>query len=221
MDSPLLFRGKQNKRLFCPGLMLLALTLPASKAQAMPLAIYSFDAARSRLELAVSRSGLLKIAGHDHKIQAKSFSGEVRYGTQKLEASSVNLSVESASLVVLDDPNEPEKDRREVQATMEGAEVLNIAKFPKILFRSTRINNVSRTGEDFRLTGILNLHGVEKEIAFPVHIHQENNLLRATGTVTVDQTDFGIKPVKAALGMVRVKNQVKITFDILSERTSP
>ncbi len=197
------------------------LALPASSAQAIPPAVYNIDAARSRLELAVSRSGFLKVAGHNHTIAAKSFSGEVRYNSRKLEDSSVNLSIETASLIVLDDPNVPEKDRKEVQATMQGAEVLNIAEFPRILFRSTHVNNASRSGEDIKLTGVLILHGVEKEIAFPVHIHPEGNLLRATGTVTIAQTDFGIKPVKAALGMIRVKDQVKLSFDILTEKASP
>ena len=198
-----------------------ALLSPASWAQATSPAVYRIDAARSRLELAVSRSGLLKVAGHDHAIAAKSFSGEVRLNSLNMEDSSVSLSIESASLIVLDEPGVPEKDRKEVQATMEGAEVLNIKEFPKILFRSTKVSGGSKTGEDFRLTGRLNLHGVEKEIAFPVHIHPENNLLRTTGTVTVVQTDFGMKPVKAALGMVRVKDQVKISFDILAERANP
>jgi len=221
MKLPLISSGGLNAGSFRHGFIMMALAWSASWTQPTSPAVYKIVPEGSRLELAVSRSGFLKVAGHDHAIAARSFSGEVRFNSLNLEDSSVSLSIESASLIVLVEHGVTEKDRKEVQTTMEGAEVLNIKEFPKILFRSTKVSDVSKTGEDFQLTGRLNLHGLEKEIAFPVHIHPENNLLRATGTVTIVQTDFGMKPVKAALGMIRVKDQVKISFDILAERANP
>jgi len=38
------------------------------------------------------------------------------------------------------DPGESEKDRKEVQATMEGEKVLDVAKFPEITFTSTAVS---------------------------------------------------------------------------------
>ena len=159
--------------------------------------------------------------GHDHEITAKSFLGEARLNLANIQDSSVSLNIDSASLVVLDDPGVPEKDRKQVQVTMLGAEVLNAKEFPKILFHSTGLSHVTKSGEDFTLTGKLNLHGVEKEISFPVHIRRENNLVHASGTATITQTAFGMKPVKAALGTVRVKDQVKVKFEFLAERVNP
>jgi polyisoprenoid-binding protein YceI len=199
----------------------LAIIFPSLWAQTPSPAIYTIDPARSKLEVDVFRSGFLKMKGHDHVIAAKSCSGEVRLNSVNIEDSSVNLNVESASLVVLDDPGVPEKDRKQVQETMLGEEVLSVKEFPKILFHSMRLSHATRTGEDFTLTGRLSLHGVEKEISFPVHIHRENSLLRATGAATITQTDFGIKPVKAALGAVRVKDQIKIRFEFLAEKANP
>ncbi len=160
------------------------------------------------------------MAGHDHAIAAKSFSGEVRFNPINVEESSVTLNIESASLTVLD-PDVPEKERQQVQETMQGIQVLNVRQFPMISFHSTRVSRIAATGEDFMLTGKLNLHGIEKEIAFPVHVHTENNRLRATGTAVILQTDFGIRPITAALGTVRVKDQVKVKFDFAAERINP
>jgi|WetSurSiteA1Bulk_404760.scaffolds.fasta_scaffold14110_2 polyisoprenoid-binding protein YceI len=200
--------------------IVMSLVLSTSWAQEPSPAVYTIDAARSKIEITVFRDGLLKGMGHDHTVAAKSFSGEARFNSVNLKDSSVHLNIESGSLVVLDS-NVSEKDRKEIQATMLGAKVLNVNEFPKILFHSAGVSNATKTGEDLTLNGRLNLHGVEREISFPVQIHQENNLLRATGMVAIAQTDFGIKPVKAALGTVRVKDQIKVEFDFLAVRVNP
>jgi polyisoprenoid-binding protein YceI len=196
------------------------LFLATSWAQAPTPAVYNIDAAKSRIELAVFRGGLFKVAGHDHSIEARNFSGEVRFDSLKVDDSSVRLSIESGSLIVLD-PGAPEKEREEVQATMLGPQVLNILEFPEIQFSSTRISRVSENGEDFTLVGKLFLHGVEKEIAVPVHVHREQHLLRASGTATIAQTDFGIKPIKIGLGIIRVEDKVQVKFEFLAERANP
>jgi polyisoprenoid-binding protein YceI len=190
-------------------------------AQAPSETIYTIDGAKSRVELVVSREGLLKSIGHNHTILAKHISGEVRLNSEQIEDSSVHWSIESASLVVLEDPDLSEKDRKEVQANMQGARILHVESFPKIEFHSTRASDVTSAGENFTLTGRLTLHGVEKEIAFPVRIHVENNLLRATGATTIAQTAFGIRPLRSVLGALRVKDQIKVTFDIAAEKTAP
>jgi polyisoprenoid-binding protein YceI len=190
-------------------------------AQTQPSAVYAIDAARSKITVSVSRGGFLKLAGHDHEIAAKTFSGEIRFNPVNIKESAVRLSIVSGSLVVVNDPGESGKDRQEVQATMQGEKVLNIKEFPEILFRSTGVNIAVKSGEVLSLTGRLSLHGIEKEIVFPVNIHPENNMLRAAGMVAIAQTDFGIKPITAALGTIRVKDQVRIGFDILAERINP
>jgi polyisoprenoid-binding protein YceI len=197
-----------------------SLFLSNSWSQAQVPAVYNIDAAKSRIELAVHRAGLLKVAGHDHVIEARKFSGEVRFDSRKVADSSVSLKVEAGSLIVLD-PDTPEKDREEVQATMLGAQVLDTKEFHEILFHSTKVSYGGRTTEDLTLTGKLTLHGIEKEIAFPVHIHVEQNLLRASGTVTIAQTDFGIKPIIIGLGMIRVADKVRVDFNLLAERANP
>ena len=209
-------RGGLGMRAIKISLLVWTLILSTSWAQAPSPAIYNIDTTRSRIELAVFRSGILKVIGHDHAIVAKSFSGEIRFNPANIGDCTVQLSIDSGSLVVLDDPNVSEKDRKEIQANMEGPKVLSVREFPRITFQSTGVSRTTR--EDLILRGKLNLHGVGKEISFPVQIHPENNLLRVTGTATIAQTDFGIKPIKAAAGGLRVKDQVNVKFDIIAER---
>src|ERR1700756_2209463 len=126
---------------------------------------YSIDPQQSKMEIHVGKEGAFKAFGHDHLIAAKQVSGEVQFDSQKIDQSSVRLQVPTKSITVID-PGESEKDRKEVQATMEGEKVLDVAKFPEITFTSTGISAAKKTSDGWELTlsGKLHLHGVEKPI---------------------------------------------------------
>jgi polyisoprenoid-binding protein YceI len=192
----------------------------AGPAQTGPGVQYRIDASASRIELSVYKEGILKIFGHNHLIAAKKFSGSVYFEAGRVTDSTVALSIDARSLTVLD-PDASEKDRHDVQETMAGLQVLDVARHEKITFRSTGVSLVKRTGDDWAITldGMLNLHGVEKPVTLPVRIRIENNRLHAEGETTVLQTDFGMTPVKVGGGAVKVKDQVKISFNIVAERT--
>ncbi len=123
------------------------------------------------------------------------------------------------SLTVVD-PGESEKDRRDVQTTMEGEKVLDVAKFPEIIFSSSSVSAAKKTpaGWELTLSGKLKLHGVEKAVTFPLHVHAEGNELRGQGEVSILQTDYGITPVKVGGGSVKVKDKLKITFTVVAHK---
>ena len=56
----------------------------------------------------------------------------------------------------------------------------------------------------------LTLHGQTRAIVLSVKQAGD----RYTGTSTFKQTDFGIKPVSAGGGSVKVKDEVTVSFDI-------
>jgi polyisoprenoid-binding protein YceI len=199
--------------------VLAALISVTAAAQSPSGAVYGIVAAGSTIHVGVFSEGLFKAFGHDHLIAAKSFSGTVHFNADKVEESSLVLNIEANSLTVLD-PGEAEKDRRDVQATMAGAQVLGVESFPRITFRSTGVHQIKKAGAEWVVTlaGKLNLHGVEKQITFPVRVSLDNTRLTAHGEVFIAQTDFGIKPVKVAGGSVRVKDRVKVSFTIVAER---
>ncbi len=180
---------------------------------------YTIDSSRSRLEIEVFRGGILKSFGHNHTISAGMFSGKVRLNPEKLTESSVSLTIDADSLVVLD-PDASEKERGDVQTTMKSPRVLDPMAFPRITFISTQVRKTAQVenGLEIRLTGRLNLHGTEKEISLPVRLTFERDLLHVTGTTFINQTDFGINPIKLAGGTVRVKDQVKLNFDLQARR---
>jgi len=180
---------------------------------------YQVDSDNSSLQVEVFRGGLFGLLGHDHVIGCRQLSGTVQIGPGGWKDSSVKMRIESTCMKVLD-PGVSDKERGEVQATMESPKVLNVLTYPTITFQSTQVENVSGEGEDLEieLTGMLNLHGIERKIMFPARIRFERNLLRATGAATINQTDFGITPIRLAGGTVRVKDPVALSFEIQAKR---
>ena len=180
---------------------------------------YSIDSQQSKMEIHVSKEGAFKVFGHDHLIAAKQVSGQAQFDPQKVDNSNVTLRISTKSLTVVD-PGESEKDRQDVQATMEGEKVLDVAKFPAITFTSRSVSAAKKTSNGWELTlaGKLNLHGVEKPVSFPLQLHSDNNGLHGQGELSILQTDYGITPVKVGGGTVKVKDKLKITFTIVARR---
>lgn len=160
------------------------------------------DAAKSRMQVRVYKTGLLSALGHDHTIEAP-----VAGGSFSEADGAGDLRVSSATLKVVDE-HISETDRAEIQKTMLGSSVLDIQKYPEIEFRSTR---VEKTAKGWLISGSLTLHGQTK----PVKVQATEESRHYRGSVAIKQTDFGITPVSAAGGSIKVKDEVRIEFDIV------
>jgi polyisoprenoid-binding protein YceI len=183
---------------------------------------YVIDSQKSKIEVQVAREGFFKAFGHDHLISAKEFSGEVQLDSAKLENSSVSFTIEAKSLAVVD-PGESEKDRKDVQDTMLGEQVLDVGRYPQIQFSSSSVKVVSNKKGIYELQveGTLSLHGAKKPVTTPVRAQiMKDGTLSVYAEVPLLQSDYGITPVKVAGGTVRVKDRLKLTFQILARKAS-
>lgn len=162
------------------------------------------DTGRSKLTVHVYKSGLFSAFADNHVIEAPVASGSMVEGSSPR----VEIRVRAADLRVLD-PGLSTDRRAEVQSRMVGAEVLDVAKFPDISFASTSIDTA---GEGrWKVAGQLTLHGQTRAVTFAVA--QTGGVYR--GEVTIKQRDFGIEPIRVAGGAVKVKDEVKIAFEIV------
>jgi|SRR5579871_3381243 len=166
----------------------------------------SIDPQQSVMTVRVYRSGVFSAFGHDHEIAAPIASGGV-----DVKAHQVELRVAAKALRV-SDTDASEKDRAEIQKTMQGPEVLDTERFPEIVFRSTSAE-AAGTGA-WKIVGDLMLHGSVQ----PVTVEVTETAGHYRGHTALKQSEFGIKPVKVGGGTVRVKDQVRIEFDIRLER---
>lgn len=162
------------------------------------------DAERSTLTVLAYKSGLFSAFADNHVIRAPISSGSISEDAPL----SIDVMVRSADLRVLD-PGLSAERRAEVQARMLGPEVLDVAKFPEIGFASTAIEP---SGTDrWQVTGRLTIHGHVRTMTFPVA--RVNATYR--GEVAIKQRDFGIEPIKVAGGAVKVKDELKVQFEIV------
>ncbi len=161
------------------------------------------DPGSSRITVMVFKSGLFSAFAHDHTIEARGLQGEVQMAPNQ----QIELRVETSKLQVLDPQLSAEK-RAEVQQTMEGPKVLDIARFPQILFKSTSIKQVSP--QSWTVTGQLTLHGQTQPITLTVD--EQGGLYR--GRTALRQRDFGMVPVSLFGGTVKVKDEVRIEFNL-------
>jgi polyisoprenoid-binding protein YceI len=87
-------------------------------------------------------------------------------------------------------------------------------KYPPISFHSTAIEKVN--AHQYRVTGLLDLHGVSKEVRF-VAEQKEDSLI---AMVSIHQPDFQITPYRAFLGALPVKPDVRIEISLPTMRTA-
>ena len=201
--------------------LLLALSAPVA-FNAESKTTHSIDSAKSKIEIQVAKDGFFKAFGHDHVVSAIKFSGGVQLAAAKMEESSVSFAADADSLRVID-PGESEKDRSEVQATMLGEQVLDVARYPQIQFSSSTIKVVSASKNtfDLQVSGPLTLHGTQKPVTLPVRVQiSDDGSLTCDAEISLLQSDFGITPYKAAGGAVKVKDKIKLTFHIVATKAA-
>lgn len=123
--------------------------------------------------------------------------------------STVDVVVNAKELSVVD-PSVAAPVRHEIEDTMRGPRVLDSAAFPEIHFSAAQVTETAP--EQFRVTGTLQLHGVAQQLALdfggrPGHYH---------GRVTLHPSDFGIPPLTFAGGLVRMKDEIDVEFDLFN-----
>lgn len=180
---------------------------------------YALDAESSTFTVQAFASGLLSALGHDPKIGIRRFTGEARFSPDAPADAALRIVVDARSLEVLD--NVKEKDRDEIDRTMRD-EVLEVSKFPEIVFESTSIapTRIVPGRYKARIIGDVTLHGVTRcGIWIAAQFTLDGDSMRAKGDFSLKQTDFGIKLVSAVAGAIKVKDELKFEFELVGNRT--
>lgn len=162
--------------------------------------------------------GLLSAFGHDPLIAIREFTGEAQFVPGTFEDASLKITVNLESLAVIN--SDKEKDRLEIERAMR-EQVLEVQKYPEVVFSSSNIS-ASRLAEGryrSRIIGDLTLHGVtQKNIWISAEATITGDSLRARGEFSLKQSDFGIKSFSAAGGTIKLKNELKFSFDIAAQK---
>ena len=205
-------------------LLALALGLPGllpgqSTPEPRPID-WTIDAAQSRLTVKVLPAGLLASALHEHFFQPEDWSGEVAWDPEHPD--SVRVEVRIAARSLRDhQPKLSAKDIAKVEGQVRGPEILDSARFPRILFEAKQLEAVplpsgAAGGLRGPLAGTLTLHGQSRPLRLPIQGRIGAQRLEASAAVTIRQSDFGIKPYKTALGTIAVRDEVTIEITLVA-----
>lgn len=142
--------------------------------------------------------------GHRLVLNVEDWSADVDTagGTIAFRAALDSLSVESGSggvtpLTVVD----KQVIRRNA------AKVLETPDHPEVTFASTE---VTQDDDVVTVTGELTIHGQTQPLTATITLRGG----RATASIPVVQTDFGIRPYSAMLGQLKVSDEVSVDLDI-------
>ena len=178
---------------------------------------YVIEARPSRITVQAFASGILSAMGHNPRVGIRTFSGEVDFNAKTAQASGFRLSMKANSLGVLDDISD--KDLREIERTM-NEQILESAKYPDIVYEvaTVTITRIEGTLCSATLNGTLCFRGVTRTLSLSARIAVFDEMLRASGEFTLNQSDYGIKPISVAGGALKVKDELKFSFEMIARK---
>jgi polyisoprenoid-binding protein YceI len=179
---------------------------------------YVIDSGASTFLVQASSTGLLSAFGHDPKFAIADFQGDAEFtpGSANLDDARVRVRVQADSLKVVNEISEGDRD--EIERRMNN-EVLESDRFPDVYYEVLRVTG-SGNGERYwlALDGELTMRGITRGLAVSTRLLLNSGSLRASGEFSVKLSDFGIAPVTAVGGAIRLKDELKCSFDVVARK---
>ncbi len=158
-------------------------------------------------------SGMLSFLGHSPTFAVRDFTGSVAFAGGTIDTMRLELAVRAASLELLDKVRP--SDRREIEGMMRG-DVLEAEAYPEVRFVSEEVAGgpVAQGHYRARIAGRLSLHGVTQPHAVNAEVLHFADGVRLRGESLLRLSDYRIRPVTALGGTIRLKDEVKVAFNL-------
>jgi hypothetical protein len=196
--------------------------LPAEVAPFEPWPVES-----ARLSVRVYRDGPMQRLGHNHLITSDALEGTIRM-REPLVDSGFELRLPLDSLVVDDAAARaaagpefaapvPDKDREATRRNMLGEGVLAAARQDAIGLVAEGLSGESGAyTAQVRVT----LAGSERAVTVPFTVSVEGDRLEAEATLTLSHADLGLLPFTAAMGALRVRDDIGVELRLVARRAT-
>jgi polyisoprenoid-binding protein YceI len=175
---------------------------------------------RCRLEPSLSSfraqafaGGLLSFLAHSPTFAARAISGTAEFEDDRIAALRMKLTAQAAALELIDRVRPG--DRQEIESRMR-REVLQVVSYPEITFEAaaTSAEAVTQGRYRLRLAGGLALRGVEQPLQVDGELIMCSDGVRLQGETGLRMSEFGIAPVTALGGSIRLADELKLSFDL-------
>jgi len=177
----------------------------------IPAGTHTLSPGEGQLLVKVFREGVAARVGHDLVFEVSDWNAKVAIDPAEPSATTVEASVAVTSLRIVDSSGGAKpltrSDRADIKRNIE-EKILDTRRFPAIDFRST---GVSVTGDSrSTVSGQLTIAGTTRPTDIVLTVDGD----RVRGTMTIVQTNWGIKPFTALMGALRVRDAVEVEFDL-------
>jgi polyisoprenoid-binding protein YceI len=177
-------------------------TADAATKPAGPGTQLAFNPDNSKIEFTGS-----KVTGK-HEGGFRSFTGTITLVEDKAEASRVKVEIDMPSVWT---------DATGLTTHLQTADFFEVQKYPIATFTSTRIvPGPAAGGNNFLVTGDLELRGVNKSITFPAEIDITPDQVAVKADFSINRKDFGIVYAGKADDLIR--DDVVIRLDLKAPR---
>jgi polyisoprenoid-binding protein YceI len=176
-------------------------------------ASYRFDPSRCRFTVRAFATGVLSFFGHSPAFTVRDFDGTVRFEGGRVSGMRLRLVVRADSLELAGDAREA--DRQEIEGTMR-RDVLETAAFPDVTYEAGDVATeaVSPGRYRVRMGGQLSLHGVRRAHPTDAELTVFDDGLRLGGQSPLRLSDYRIRPVSALGGTIKLKDELKVAYDL-------
>jgi polyisoprenoid-binding protein YceI len=175
---------------------------------------YVANPAQSRFTVQAFATGMLSSLGHSPTFAIRRFTGELLFDRDAPDGTSIDIAVEAESLTVANSVSP--KDREEIERQMR-RDVLETSAYPEVVFQSTEVttDRIAENWYRLQVVGELRLHGVKRRQSLDTQLRLSEEHARLSGSCTLSQSAYRIKPVVALGGLIKLKDELKFDFDIV------
>jgi polyisoprenoid-binding protein YceI len=171
---------------------------------ALAAGTYALGPSDGTVQVKTYRDGIAQAVGHDLVFEVTQWNATVTVGGDGAPA--IELTVDPTSLEVREGLRgvKPltDKDRADIKKNIDA----KVLERRPISFRSKS----ATVGDRISVTGDLTLGGTTREATFEL----ADSDGRLTGTLPITQSDYGIKPFRALMGALRVRDSVDVEIDV-------
>ena len=191
-----------------------AATGPAASQAPDAGAILHIDSAASLIAVTVRRGGVLARLGHDHVVASHAVTGTVAPAQNRADFQFQldQMTVDEADLRrAAGLETQPSADAIDGTRTNMLTKVLDAERYPVVTVHAER----GAAGAPLRVS--ITLHGVTRDYAVPVDLRENDGVMTVSGTLELNQSDFGLVPFSVMGGAMAVQDKMELRFSLLAK----
>ncbi len=181
---------------------------------------YRLSPTHSRFTVHADATGVLSFFAHSPTFTVRDFAGSIIFEDEAIRSLRLDMTINAASLELLDKVRDA--DREDIEGRMR-REVLETGTYHDVRFqaRVAASDRIAQGRYQLQLDSLLALHGTQHE--FPAHAQLLlfGDGVRLRGECPLRLSDYQIRPVTALGGAIRLKDELKISFDLAAVPEEP